>query len=128
MLEYYQQRASEGGLLIAESTHTSKDSRGYLGAPGIYKDSHIPGWKRIADAVRGKGGRIFLQLGHDGRQSHVDLTGGKLPMAPSVVPFETNVMTHNGWVPASPHRAISIDEIHSIVRNYRHAAERALKA
>ena len=49
-------------------------------------------------------------------------------MAPSVVPFETNVMTHNGWVPASPHRAISIDEIHSIVRNYRHAAERALKA
>ncbi len=35
MVEYYRQRASQGGLLIAESAHPSYDSRGYLGAPGI---------------------------------------------------------------------------------------------
>lgn len=128
MLEYYSQRASEGGLLISESTHMSKDSRGYLGAPGIYEDTHIPGWKRIVDAVHAKGGRIFMQLGHDGRQSHVDLTGGPLPIAPSVVPFETDVLTHNGWVPASPHREVDVAEIGSVVRNYRRAAERALEA
>ena len=74
MLEYYRQRASDGGLIITESTHVSYDSRGYLGAPGIYEDAHIAGWKKIADAVHAKGGRIFMQLGHDGRQSHVDLT------------------------------------------------------
>ena len=128
MVQYYSQRASEGGLLIAESTHMSSDSRGYLGAPGIYEDAHIPGWKHIADAVHAKGGVLFMQLGHDGRQSHVDLTGGPLPIAPSVVPFETDVLTQDGWVPASPHREVSIEEIRTVIRNYRHAAERALLA
>jgi N-ethylmaleimide reductase len=128
MLEYYRQRASAGGLLITESTHMSKDSRGYLGAPGIYEDAHIPGWKRIAQAVHANGGLIFMQLGHDGRQSHMDLADGALPIAPSIVPFETDVLTHDGWVPASPHREVGITEIHAIVRNYRRAAERALEA
>ncbi|WP_050476212.1 alkene reductase [Herbaspirillum rhizosphaerae] len=128
MLEYYRQRASQGGLIITESTHVSYDSRGYLGAPGIYEDAHIPGWKKIADAVHAKGGVLFMQLGHDGRQSHVDLTGGPLPIAPSVVPFETDVLTHKGWVPASPHRAIDIDEIQLVIGHYRKAAERAKAA
>jgi N-ethylmaleimide reductase len=128
MLEYYRQRASQGGLIITESTHVSYDSRGYLGAPGIYEDAHIPGWRRIADAVHDKGGLLFMQLGHDGRQSHVDLTGGPLPIAPSVVPFETDVLTADGWVPASPHRAIDIGEIQRVIGYYRKAAERAKAA
>lgn len=128
MLQYYEQRASAGGLIISESTHMSRDSRGYLGAPGIYLDSHIAGWRRIADAVHAKGGLLFMQLGHDGRQSHVDLTGGPLPIAPSVVPFETNVLTQDGWVPASPHRAVGVAELHAVVASYRRAAERALAA
>lgn len=126
MLEYYTQRASEGGLIITESSHVMRSGRGYLGGPGIYEDKHVEGWKRIADAVHAKGGKIFMQLVHDGRQSHVDLTGGELPVAPSVVPFETQVLTQNGWVPQSPHRAIDIDEIHSITEAFRRGAELAL--
>jgi N-ethylmaleimide reductase len=128
MLEYYTQRASAGGLIITESTHVSYDSRGYLGAPGIYEDSHIPGWRKIADAVQAKGGRIFMQLGHDGRQSHVDLTGGAAPIAPSEVPFEGEALTHNGWVPVSMHRAIDIAEIQTVIEYYRRSAECALAA
>jgi N-ethylmaleimide reductase len=128
MLEYYTQRASAGGLIITESTHVSHDSRGYLGAPGIYKDSHIPGWRKIADAVHAKGGRIFMQLGHDGRQSHVDLTGGAAPIAPSEVPFEGEALTHKGWVPVSMYRAIDIAEIQTVIEYYRRSAERALAA
>ncbi|NGZ85096.1 alkene reductase [Duganella aceris] len=128
MVEYYSQRASAGGLIITESTHVSYDSRGYLGAPGIYEDSHMPGWRKIADAVHAKGGVLFMQLGHDGRQSHVDLTGGPLPIAPSVVPFETNVLTQDGWVPASPHRAVDVDEIDMVIEYYRNAAIRAKAA
>ena len=59
--------------------------------------------------------RQFIVHGHDGRQSHVDLTGGPLPIAPSVVSFETDVLTQDGWVPASPHRAIDIDEIQLVI-------------
>jgi N-ethylmaleimide reductase len=128
MLTYYSQRASQGGLIITESTHVSYDSRGYLGAPGIYEDAHIPGWRRIVDAVHAKGGILFMQLGHDGRQSHVSLTGGPLPIAPSVVPFEAESLTAMGWVPVSPHRAVAIDEIHQVIEYYRQSAIRAKAA
>ena len=67
MVEYYRQRASLGGLIITESAHPSHDSRGYLGAPGIYTDAHVEGWRRITDAVHAKGGLIVMQIAHDGR-------------------------------------------------------------
>ncbi len=128
MVEYYTQRASEGGLIITESAHSSFDSRGYLGAPGIYTDRHVEAWKRLTDAVHAKGGRIFMQIAHDGRQSHVDLSNGKPPIAPSEVPFDTVVFTHNGWVPVSMHRALELDEIPALVESFRRAAERAREA
>ncbi len=128
MRKYYEQRASKGGLLIIESTHPSFYSRGYLGAPGIYTDAHMEAWKPIVEAIHAKGGLAFLQLGHDGRQSHVDLSEGQAPIAPSVVPFETNALTQDGWVPVSMHRAVEVDEIPGLVDSYRKSAERALQA
>jgi N-ethylmaleimide reductase len=38
MIEYYRQRATPGGLMITESVHPSFESRGYIGAPGLYAD------------------------------------------------------------------------------------------
>lgn len=128
MVEYYAQRASEGGLLITESAHPSFDSRGYEGAPGIYTDAHVEGWRRVTNAVHVKGGRIIMQVAHDGRQSHVDLSNGALPVAPSVVPFEGLAFTRNGWVPVSPHRALEVAEIKHLVASFRKAAERAKDA
>src|SRR5882724_11196523 len=64
MVEYYGQRASEGGLIISEATTISITARGYLGAPGIYTDAQVAGWKKVTDAVHAKGGRMFLQLWH----------------------------------------------------------------
>jgi N-ethylmaleimide reductase len=128
MVDYYGQRASAGGLIITESAHPSYDSRGYEGAPGIFTEAHVAGWRRIVDAVHGKGGKIVMQLGHDGRQSHVDLSHGAAPIAPSVVPFEGQALTRKGWVPVSPHRAIGIAEIPALVDSFRRAAERAKDA
>ncbi|WP_144152354.1 alkene reductase [Paraburkholderia sp. BCC1885] len=128
MVEYYRQRATQGGLLITESAHPSYDSRGYIGAPGIYTEQHVAAWKKITDAVHAKGGLIFMQIAHDGRQSHVDLSWGNAPVAPSVVPYETTVFTENGWVPNSPHRALELDEIPTIVESFRQAAVRAKQA
>lgn len=128
MAEYYSQRASKGGLIITESAHPSHDSRGYEGAPGIYTDSHVKGWRALTDSVHAKGGVIFMQIAHDGRQSHVDLSDGASPIAPSVVPFEGEALTKNGWVPVSPHRALSIEEIPGLVESFRKGAERAKTA
>ena len=128
MMEYYSQRASRGGLIITESVHPSHDSRGYEGAPGLYTAAHVERWRQLIDGVHAKGGTIFMQIAHDGRQSHIDLSNGAAPVAPSVVPFDGQALTSNGWVPVSPHRALETHEIPLLVKSFREAADRAQQA
>ncbi|WP_397452939.1 alkene reductase [Pseudomonas sp. NA-150] len=128
MADFYGQRASQGGLEIIEGVSISVTARSYLGAASFYHDGQLEGWKAIADAIHAKGGRAFMQLIHGGRQSHVEMTGGVAPVAPSVVPFEGVAVTKDGFVPASPHRALDIEEIPGIVEEFRVAAQRALEA
>jgi N-ethylmaleimide reductase len=133
MAEYYAQRASDGGLIIGEATNISMTSRGWLGAPGLYSDEQEKGWKKIVSAVQRKGGHMFAQLWHTGRSSHVDLTGGEMPVSASVNPeywqdADHLTSTPRGWVKPSPHRALAIHEIAGIVEDYRKAAERAMDA
>jgi N-ethylmaleimide reductase len=128
MVEYYQQRASQGGLIITEATTISITARGYLGAPGIYSQEQVAGWRKVIDAVHAKGGRILLQLWHVGRTSHVDLTGGVPPIGPSEVPYEGVSLTANGWVPVSPNRALRVEEIPALLEDYRKAAQNAKDA
>jgi len=129
MVEYYAQRASKGGYIVSEATVVAPNGGGYLGSPGMYSDAQIPGWKRVTDAVHAKGGLIFLQLFHAGRQSHKDMQpDGGAPVAPSVVDYEGVAYTANGWVPSSPHRALSESEVEAMVQQFRAAAERGQKA
>ena len=133
MVEYYKQRASEGGLIISEATTISIAGRGWFGAPGLYSDEQVAGWKKITGAVHAKGGYMFSQLWHVGRSSNVAMTNGAPPVSPSVVPSywldsTPNVSTPNGWVKPSPHRALDIAEIPGVVEDYRKAAERAKAA
>ncbi|MFP3606284.1 alkene reductase [Paraburkholderia sp. SIMBA_053] len=128
MADFYGQRASDGGLEIVEAASVSVQARSYLGAASIYHDGQMEGWQAITKAVHAKGGRVFLQLIHGGRQSHVEMTGGVDPVAPSVVPFDGVAVTKDGFVPASPHRALRIDEIPGIVEDFRAAAQRAKDA
>lgn len=129
MVEYYAQRTSEGGLIIAEATPVSTRGNGYAGAPGIYSDRQIAGWRRVTDAVHAKGGRIFLQLWHVGRQSHVDLQpDGDAPIAPSAIAAEGYAYTKAGEVPFSTPRALELHEIPRIIEDFQVGAERALHA
>src|SRR5471030_2684193 len=129
METYYAQRASEGGLIIGEATVAAPSGDGYLGSPGLYSDDQIAGWRAITDTVHAKGGRIFLQLYHAGRQSHVDMQpDGGSPVAPSALDYEGVAYTANGWVPSSPARALSEAEVAEMVQSFRRAAERGLTA
>src|ERR1700732_3984530 len=133
MLEYYSQRASEGGLIVSEGTSISIAAGGWFGAPGLYSDEQVAGWKIITDAVHGKRGHMFSQLWHTGRASHVDSTNGAIPVSSSVNPeyWQDSTIkdsTPHGWLQPSPHRALAIREIPGIVDDYRKAAERAKAA
>ncbi|MDB5995081.1 MAG: alkene reductase [Pseudomonas sp.] len=128
MVEHYAQRASDGGLIIIESANISIQARGYIGAPGLYLDSHIDGYRRIADAIHAKGGRVVAQIVHCGRTSHTDITDGQPPVGPSVIPFDTMALTLDGWKPVSQHRAMSLEDIRETVKDFRDAAQRAFDA
>lgn len=128
MLEYYRQRASAGGFIISEATAISVTGRGYLGAPGIYSNEQVAGWKQITTAVHAAGGHMFLQLWHVGRTSHVEMTGGVPPVGPSVVPYEGKAFTSKGWTPTSPNRALEMGELPALIDDYRYATRNARAA
>src|SRR5580692_12991152 len=81
--KYYAQRAS-AGLIISEGTAVSPDAHGYPSDPGIYTAEQIAGWRAVTDAVHARGGRIIMQIAHNGRNSHSSLRpDGSVPVAPS---------------------------------------------
>jgi N-ethylmaleimide reductase len=129
MVEYYKQRTTKGGLIISEASPVSIRGNGYAGAPGIYSDTQIAGWQRVTEAVHASGGRIFQQLWHVGRQSHVDLQpNGDAPVAPSAIAAEGYAYSKRGEVPFSMPRALALHEIPAIIEEFRSGAERALRA
>ncbi len=50
----------------------------------------------MTDAVHAKGGVIFAQLLHQGRQSHSSFNNGKPPVAPSAIKIEAEYYTIDG--------------------------------
>lgn len=133
MVEYYTQRASRGGLLIAEATAVSPNAIAYAGAPGIYTDAQQRGWKRVTDAVHAKGARIFLQLWHGGRQAHPSNMNGVLPVAPSAIKSEEKSVIRDqdgNFLEADQvePRPLELHEIPLIVEEFRSAALRVKAA
>src|ERR1700746_2068686 len=128
-LEYYSQRASDGGLILTEATAISTSGRGYRGAPALYSDEQVTGWKRITDAVHAKGGYMFTQLWHAGRTTHITITGTQ-PVTASVDPSywadpTIVVDTPDGFLQPSPHRALETSEIADVLEQYRITARNA---
>jgi N-ethylmaleimide reductase len=129
MVEYYAQRATDGGLMITEGTVISETGHGYYGAPGIYTDEQVEGWKKVTAAVHKKGGIILNQLFHVGRESHRSLQPNAVqPVGPSVVEHNDLVFTQKGWVPADLNRELSTSEVKALVQDYYKAAQRAKAA
>src|SRR5229473_4592518 len=128
---YYAQRATAGGLIIAEASPVIATGFGNPGVPGIYSEPQVEGWREVVDAVHAKGGVIFLQLWHVGRVSHSSFQpGGVLPVAPSAVPISADFKTATAdrkVVPYETPRALETSEIPGVVDAYREAAKNALR-
>jgi N-ethylmaleimide reductase len=126
--EYYSQRAS-AGLIIAEATQISAQAQGYADTPGCYTDDQVQGWKNVTDAVHAKGGTIVVQLWHTGRVSHTSFHKGQAPVGPSAVRANTKIFLAGvGFADASMPRALRLDEISGIIKDFVHASVLALKA
>ncbi|CAO3647048.1 unnamed protein product [Mucor fragilis] len=124
--KYYEQRASDGGLLVTEATFISRLAGAYPQAPGIYNKAQIEGWKKATSAVHAKGGVFFLQLWHIGRVGSKYLNPNQEQVvSASDIPSPGKALTGSDHeVP----RALTIEEIKSIVNDYAQAAKNAIEA
>jgi len=127
--EYYAQRSS-AGLIISEGTAISAQAQGYPNAPGIYTTAQMAGWRNVTDGVHARGGRIILQIAHNGRNSHSSLMpDAALPVAPSAVLPTIPALTKDfQQVTAETPRPLETAEIAVIVSSFRQAALNAIDA
>lgn len=113
--DYYGQRASEGGLLIAEGTTIAKEAGGMQHVPGIYTDEQVKGWKPIVAEVHAKGGLFFNQLWATGRVTGPDTY--PTAWSPGTIPYGKVEPTQMGK-----------EDIDRFVGHYRDAAKKAIEA
>ncbi|XP_027355030.1 putative 12-oxophytodienoate reductase 11 [Abrus precatorius] len=119
---YYSQRASKGGLLIAEANSISPTSQNHPNTPGIWSREQIEAWKPVVDAVHAKGGIFFCQICHVGRVSDPDFKpNGQAPISSTNKPLAQD---GNDLKP----RQLRTDEIPHIVNDFRLAARNAMEA
>ena len=129
MREYYEQRAT-AGLIITEGTFVSDQARGWFGVPGVYTEAQRKGWQSITDAIHAAGGRIIVQLWHQGSVSTSGLVGnGCLPLGPAGINPEQLVHTGYGKTEmTSRSAAMTLEGIRQTIAEFRHAAQVARDA
>jgi len=127
---YYAQRAG-AGLVIAEGTNPVPGGSGFPGVPAIHAPEHVEGWRRVAEAVHGAGGRIFVQLWHGGRISSAGWQpDGRPPLAPSAVQAQNALFVTPDGQRGQPDvpRAATQAEIDWLVEGFAKAARNAIDA
>lgn len=126
MATYCAQRAA-AGLIVAEASTPNAVGQTYPDITAIHTRAHVAGWRRVTDAVRAEGGRMFLQLQHSGRVGHPD-NSGLTPVAPSPIPLPGTVHTPTGPQDAVVPSEMTLDEIRSTVADFAAAARNAVDA
>ncbi|KAL3442452.1 hypothetical protein BJX65DRAFT_286824 [Aspergillus insuetus] len=136
IVEYYRQRATDGGLIISEGIPPSLESNGMPGVPGLFISEQTAGWKRVVDAVHEKGGYIYAQLWHAGRATIPQMTGTP-PVSASATVWDspTECYSHppvgaTEQVPYSSHPPIelTVEHIQRTIEDYCKAAKAAIEA
>uniref|UniRef100_A0A0E0DER6 NADH:flavin oxidoreductase/NADH oxidase N-terminal domain-containing protein n=1 Tax=Oryza meridionalis TaxID=40149 RepID=A0A0E0DER6_9ORYZ len=108
-IEYYSQRATKGGLLIAEATGVSSDAQGMSvipHTPGIWTKEQVEAWKPIVDAVHAK--------------------GEERPISSTDKPIEKT--EENYFLDFSTPRSLTVEEIPDVIKHFTLAAKNALEA
>lgn len=127
---YYTQRAT-AGLIVSEATAISATGYGWYAAPGCYTEEQAEGWKKVVDSVHEKGGKIFLQLWHIGRQGHPSFNEKGDVVAASEIKIEGDGHvrdSNNEVVPFTTPRALTTQEVIETVQDYKKGAALAKSA
>jgi 2,4-dienoyl-CoA reductase-like NADH-dependent reductase (Old Yellow Enzyme family)/thioredoxin reductase len=118
-IAYHERKAQGGwGLIITEDYKINPTAGGFTDLPGLWDDAQIESHRRLTDRVHAAGGKIAAQIYHAGRETS-SAVNGEQPIAPSAIKDPT--------MPEIP-RALTIDEIHTLVGQFGDCAKRAKQA
>lgn len=126
LINYYVERAKGGvGLIIIEAGLVDNpEGRILVNQVGLYSDDHIPGMKKLVDAVHAAGASIVFQIHHGGKRCSRAITGMQ-PVSASPIPIKTR---EPDWIGGEAPRELSIPEIEQIVGRFADAAQRVKKS
>ena len=117
LIDFYAERAKGGTGMIAVGFATVDEQSGGPFNIGAHHDDHIPGLKKLSDAIKENGARSVAQINHGGR--NMPSMGGTPAVAPSPVPSRLTRETP---------RELAVDEIKQIVSRFAASANRVKQA
>jgi 2,4-dienoyl-CoA reductase-like NADH-dependent reductase (Old Yellow Enzyme family)/thioredoxin reductase len=118
LTRYMVERAKGGvSLIITEVAHVHPLGRLEPNELAIYDDKFLPGLQKLTEAVHTQGSKIAMQIGHGGGRSRSKVIGTQ-PVSSS------DVAGAFAEVP----RALTVDEIKSLVEDFTKAAKRVKKS
>lgn len=114
----YRELARGGvGLIITGYAFVSANGQAMHGQYGIHNDDMVPGLRRLVQAVHAEGGKICLQMAHAGVGADYLIKKGLSALAVSHIPKFSRA-----------HRAMTGEEIETIIADFAAAAVRAREA
>jgi len=115
-IEYYRMRAEGGvGLVVVEATFVRGDGRSFRASLGLDRDSRVPRFRKLTEAIKEQGARVGIQLVHAGRRADPKITGTQ-PLGPSPIPCPVRQILP---------RQLRVEEIVQLAQAFAAAAERA---
>ena len=131
--------AGGAGLVFIESTKVERRGCGTAGDTGLWDDSYIEHFKRLADFIRSQNSIPAIQLGHSGRKARrFRPWEGGAPLTEEGA-IKAGVDDWDDWELVAPSaigssetepipRALSFGEIQKTIENWSEAARRANEA
>lgn len=118
-IKYFERRADSASLLISGATSVTPDGNAFGYGLGIYDDSQVEDWKKMAKAMKSKGNKALVQIYHPGYQAKFTYKDKGIIYASSNLNLP--------FIPY-PITAMSKDQVEEAIEQFVQAARRAIEA
>ncbi len=121
IIQYYEEMAKGGiGLITTEAAEVDGDHLYDGTILGIFDDSHIEGFKNLADRLHQYDTKLSVQLIQGGPYANSTVNEGRMPLSSSAIAHV--------WNPLETPTEMTHEDIKAYVQKYADAALRAQKA
>lgn len=120
---YYKRRTNDIGLVITGCTHVQENGIGFTNELASFDDRFIPSLSKLATAAKSGGSPVYLQLFHAGNKALAALISNG-----DIVSSSEIVCEASGFAPETHPRALSVDEIHAVIKAFGESTRRAIEA